>query len=164
MKKLMIFVSLASFLWLPVSTAQSSDFIAARTAYIAKDFDKAARLFMELAREGDHRGQSMIGYMYEQGLGVQQNLSESLIWHQTAAQLGNGFSAHQVALAHVSGQGVQRDPVKANMWFTISIQRGFGWADRLLLEKNMTRDQVIRARQMAGDYMKKHNLTYKTKK
>ena len=164
MKKVLIYLCVTFIFWLPVRVAQSSDFIAARTAYIELDFKLAAQLFLELAREGDHRGQSFMGRMHEKGWGVQQDLPESIRWHQLAAKQGNGYSAQKIAMAYQTGQGAQQDPVKAEMWFTIAIQRGFGWADRVLLQKRLSRQQVQQGRKMAGDYMKKHDLLYKTKK
>ena len=163
MKKQLLFLTLMSLFWLPVNAAWSGDFIAARTAYIDRDYEEAATLFHELAQEGDHRGQSFLGRMYTKGLGVQKNPTEAIRWHQAAARQGNGFSANQVAIAHLSGQGVRRDPIMANMWFTIAIQRGFGWANRVALEKKLTRDQAMRGRQMAAEYMKANNMEYKTK-
>ncbi|MBT3787617.1 MAG: sel1 repeat family protein [Alphaproteobacteria bacterium] len=163
MKKYLIPLTLASFLWMPVQAAWSGDFIAARSAYIDRDYEEAAKLFHELALEGDHRGMSFLGRMYDKGLGVPKNPTESVRWHQAAAKKGNGFSANQVALAHLRGVGVRQDPVQAEMWFTIAIQRGFGWANRKSLEKKLTREQAMRGRKMAADFMKKNNMEYKTK-
>jgi uncharacterized protein len=161
MKKHLISLTLASLLLLPVSAAWSGDFIAARAAYIDRDYEEAAQLFHELAQEGDHRGMSFLGRMYAKGLGLQKNPTESVRWHQAAAKKGNGFSANQVALAHLRGQGVKQDPVLAEMWFTVAIQRGFGWANRKSLEKKITREQAMRGRKMAADFMKKNNMEYK---
>ena len=163
MKKYLIPLTLASFLWMPVQAAWSGDFIAARTAYIDRDYEEAAKLFHELALEGDHRGMSFLGRMYAKGLGVPKNPNESVRWYQAAAKKGNGFSANQVALAHLRGIGVTQDPIQAEMWFTIAIQRGYGWANRKALEKNLTREQAMRGRKMAADFMKKNNMEYKTK-
>jgi len=91
MKKYLIPLTLASFLWMPVQAAWSGDFIAARTAYIDRDYEEAAKLFHELALEGDHRGMSFLGRMYAKGLGVPKNPNESVRWHQAAAKKGNGF-------------------------------------------------------------------------
>jgi TPR repeat protein len=163
MKKHLISLSLASFLWLPVNAAWSGDFIAARSAYIDRDYEEAAQLFHELAQEGDHRGMSFLGRMYSKGLGVRKNPAESIRWHQEAAKKGNGFSANQVGMAYWRGQGVQQDPIRAEMWFTIAIQRGFGWANRKALEKTLIRSQAMRGRKMAVDFMKENNMEY-TKK
>jgi uncharacterized protein len=164
MKRYLLLVGLTLFVLLPAGKAISSDFIAARTAYIELDFETAARLFLELAQEGDHRGQSFMGRMHEMGWGVQQDLPESILWHKKAAKQGNGYSAQKIAMAYWTGKGAEQDPVQAEMWFTIAIQRGFGWADRVSLEKNLTPPQILRGRDMAGKYMKENNLTYKTKK
>ena len=78
MKKPLLALAIVSSLLLPVSTAWSGDFIAAREAYMDYEFEEAAKLFLELAREGDHRGQSFMGRMYAKGMGVQKNLAESV--------------------------------------------------------------------------------------
>ena len=163
MKKPLLAFAVMSSLLLPVGAAWSGDFIAAREAYMDYEFEEAAKLFLELAREGDHRGQSFMGRMYAKGNGVQENLQESVRWHQAAAKQGNGFSANRVALAYLRGEGVRQDPIMAEMWFTIAIQRGFGWANRKALEKRLTRDQAMRGRKMAADFMKKNNMEYKRK-
>jgi TPR repeat protein len=164
MKKHLIFMLLVCLTSLSAGPALSGDFIAARAAYIDRDYEDAAKLFMELAQEGDHRGMSFLGRMYSKGRGVQKNPGESIRWHKAAAKKGNGFSANQVALAHLSGKGARQDPILAEMWFTIAIQRGFGWANRKALEKKLTRNQAMRGRKMAEDFMKKNNMEYKTGK
>ena len=163
MKRRLLFPILLLSLVLPAGVVHAGDFIAARAAYIDRDYEEAAKLFFELAQEGDHRGMSFLGRMHEKGLGVAKNLQESIRWHQAAAKKGNGFSANQVGIAHLRGQLLKQDPILAEMWFTIAIQRGFGWANRKALEKRLTPQQVRRGRQMAADFMKKNNLEY-TKK
>ena len=64
-------------------------FDAAKAAYNRRDFRKARRIWVELARAGDPLAQCKLGDMYHYGVGVSQNIATAVAWYRKAAAQGN---------------------------------------------------------------------------
>ena len=58
-------------------------------AYERGDFAIALRLFRPLAEQGHATGQFLLGGMYHQGFGVQQDYAEAEKWFRKAAEQGH---------------------------------------------------------------------------
>ncbi len=54
-----------------------------------------------------------LGQCYFGAQGTEQNVPQALLWWEKAAERGHGRAAVAAALAYLSGEGVQRDEVKA---------------------------------------------------
>ena len=79
-----IFVSMGLF----VFAGNKPDIMTeARDAYRKENFDKALRLFLKIS--DDIKAQVYLGYMYENGLGVQQDYAEAAKWYRKSAEQGN---------------------------------------------------------------------------
>jgi TPR repeat protein len=79
-----------------------------RTAYDAKDYANALRIFTALANANDVRAQNYIGIMHSRGLGVAKDDVQAIKWFQLAA--ANGFSSAQVNLGARYRRGVGTEP------------------------------------------------------
>ena len=67
-------------------------------AYRAKDYATAHRLLLRLAEEGDDEAQTMIGAMYQLGLGgLQVDEKEASKWYLLASETGNGLASNNLA-------------------------------------------------------------------
>ena len=60
----------------------------ALTAYGKSDFKTAAREFQKLAKQGNAKAQYILGLMYRQGQGVQQDHVQAHLWLSLAAASG----------------------------------------------------------------------------
>ena len=49
------------------------------------------------AQQGNAQGQAQIGWLYQQGLGVTQNLDEAGRWYTRAADQGNKWAEDRLA-------------------------------------------------------------------
>ena len=56
-----------------------------KAAYLAEDYDEALKNFGPLAGDGDARAQFFIGFMYETGRGVPQDLKTALSYYSRAS-------------------------------------------------------------------------------
>ena len=56
--------------------------------YEREEYNKAFELFMQAAEKGDPYGQYSIGFMYENGIGVEVSSKKSLEWYGKASELG----------------------------------------------------------------------------
>ena len=97
--------------------------------------------------------QFLLGYMYEEGHGVAQDYTQAVRWYRLAAAQGMDAAQYNLGLMYGRGRGVEQDYVRAHMWFNLAAVSGD--ADsvkaRDITERQMTREQVAQAQQMARD-------------
>lgn len=66
--------------------AWAGDWEDGYAAYMQGDYDTAFRLLKPLAEQDNALAQEMLGVMYQNGQGVQQNYGESQKWYGRAAE------------------------------------------------------------------------------
>jgi hypothetical protein len=95
------------------------------------DFESQVRL----AEWGDAAAQAYLGWMYEQGKGVQQNHVEAVRWYRKAADQEHAGAQASLGFAYFDGKGVGQDKVKAVRWYRKAAEHGdatsqyfVGWA------------------------------------
>src|SRR5579864_3475214 len=62
-----------------------------------KDYPKAAELYRSLADKGDKVSQYQLGYLFQNGLGVDKNLQAAAAWYSRANQQGLPEAAFALA-------------------------------------------------------------------
>lgn len=98
MKKLTTII-LAGFMGFAVAQASAGgDIDKGMFALLKGDTESALKVFRPLAQGGDAQAQYHLGYMYQAGIGVQQNDAEALTWYQKAASNGHQGAAVQARL------------------------------------------------------------------
>lgn len=81
----------------PFMEKQNQNYKRGLRAYRAKDYATAHRLLIEFAEQGDAEAQTMIGSMYQLGLGgLQINEDEASKWYQLASEKGNGVASNNL--------------------------------------------------------------------
>ncbi|MEM7120884.1 MAG: trypsin-like peptidase domain-containing protein [Pseudomonadota bacterium] len=89
-------------------------------AYDAGDFPRAFRVWSALAAKGDAEAQYLVGYLYDDGLGVEHNLAEAARWYRMAAEQHHVYAQFNLAIMYSDGIGLPRDPVEAYRWFMLA--------------------------------------------
>ena len=79
-----------------VGEGWSADFLKGWDAYNKGDYATALREWKPLAEQGDASAQSLVGSMYNEGLGVPQDDKTAVKWYRLAAE--QGFAAAQASL------------------------------------------------------------------
>jgi TonB family protein len=127
-----------------------------QTAYNSGDYATALRLWRPLAEQGDARAQNNLGVIYENAKGVAQDINEAARWYRLAAAQGYGGAQYNLGLIYAIGRGgVQRDPLRAYMWFTLAAMSQSGNAGSLVTQTRdvfagvMTMEQIAAASAMA---------------
>lgn len=100
------------FLNLAANAAESRD-QAAIAAYNRGDFQTALKLFREEAEAGSLPAHHIVGSMYMEGKGTQQNYAAAMKWFERGEQLGDPNSMSNAAVLYLDGKGVPQDLVKA---------------------------------------------------
>jgi uncharacterized protein len=122
----------AGLLLLWACAAAAQDFAEGMRAHLAKHYAESRRIFLALADEGDARAQFMMGTIYEQGLGVPQDLEAAARWYRLAADGGNASAQYNLGIFYQFGKGVPQDPAEAARWLLKAAEQGHGRAQNNL--------------------------------
>lgn len=109
-----------------VSSAADADAILneAWTAYNIGNYKKTRQLVENLAGNGNPRAQTIMGRLFENGLGVPQDMAVAAQWFQLAAE--QNYAEAQVLLAYCYeiGAGVPKNPQEVMNLFTRAAEAG----------------------------------------
>ena len=97
-------------------------------AYREKAYTKAAELWRPLAESGDAAAQYLLGSLYVEGNGVEQNDATALLWFQRAADQGDAAAQYNVGASYAGGRGVQKSYTDAAKWFRRAADQGVAFA------------------------------------
>jgi hypothetical protein len=112
----------------------------------------------KLAEQGDPDAQWSLGGRYHDGDGVPQNDSVAVQWFLRAAEQGHVIAQATLGAYYWAGRGVPQNLSKAYFWSALALARGDeGSKSRLEgLASQMTRPQIVAARQQAEEWIRQH--------
>ncbi len=95
----------------------SSDPVALRAdgaaAYARMDYGEARQAFAVAAEAGDTDAQRDLGWLYQNGWGVDQSYNEALRWYLKAAAKGDAVAQTRIGALYQNGWGVGKDYAEA---------------------------------------------------
>jgi len=151
---LMALVAGLAAIW-PASGASLRD---GQAAFSRGDYVRAARLLAPIARRGNPRAMTMMGYMYDNGFGVPQSWDAAVEFYGGAAEAGDPTAQHLLGLMYDKGHGVDRDTVQAYKW----LSRAAGAAPfrerepylriRDAVASKMSPNQIVEGQRLALDW------------
>ena len=121
--------------------------------YYFKDkmYFEAFLCFEKAASQGYSKAQYNLGFCYEHGKGIEQNLGEASKWYYESALQGYAKAQHSLGLLYYKGQGVVQSDIEAFKWFYKSAVQGYapaqynlGWCYEIGegVEKNLDEAKV----------------------
>jgi len=115
------------------------------------------------AEAGDALAQFSLGWTHFYAKGVVENSVEGVKWWTLSAQQGNAEAQWELGGANATGRGVAQDLVAAYAWYNIAAENGFIYAkkDKEKIAKSMYAGQVIRAEEMAKEFLNKKSVADK---
>ena len=121
-------------------------------AYLREDYATALRELLPAAEAGDVRAQGLLGFMYDDGLGVPHDDAAAAGWYLLAARQGDPYAQENLGIMLADGDGVPRDYVRAFVWFARAAEgfppgpdREGALEKRELARSRMTPEQVREA-------------------
>jgi TPR repeat protein len=91
-------------------------------AYSAENYAAAHRLPLRFAEEGDAEAQTMIGSIYQPGLGgLQVNEDEAAKWYLLASEKGNGLASNNLGTMAL----LRGDREEAMQYYQMARNQGF---------------------------------------
>ena len=135
MKVGLAIISLSVSLCIGTVLPAMADFAKGQEAYLMKDYVKAMQ---EYKNDDDPKAMYQVGYMYDHGQGVPQDITEAAKWYLKAAEGGNAKAQYRMGLFYATGTGVDKDVKEAEKWYKKASFQGFPPAKEALkrLQKN----------------------------
>lgn len=125
-----------------------------------RDFQRAARLYQIAADAGNVQGQALLGKLYANGDGVDQDTEKAVFWLTKAAEAGYVEAQRKLASVYI---GLRPDAVQAYAWLVIALSSLFPQAPDLLavspdlerLMRSMTSDEIEKGQALAVELAEK---------
>ena len=96
------------------ATSAEVDFLQGVKAYKDKDFYRAERIWLPLARNGHRKAQFFLGVLYDS---ASNDRYKAVHWYLRAAERGDSDAQHNLGLAYARGQGVKKSIPEAIKWW-----------------------------------------------
>ncbi len=110
-----------------------------------------ARRWLEAAAEsGSVEAMGAVGWLYEQGLGVEPDAEKALEYYTSAYEAGENEYALRIGWMYIQGIGVEPDRVAGEEWFRRVIEERDDSAARLALASLMVSDAMTNLRPERG--------------
>ena len=123
--------------------------------YDAKDFKESFKWYHKAAKQGHAKAQHMLGLMYNHSIGVPFDVKESFKWYHKAAEQGNAEAQWYLGLMYRKGSGVPKDYVAAYAWHSLDKSNFMGEHSRAKIAKEMTPEQIAKAKELSKELLKK---------
>ncbi len=107
-----------------VATAHA-DIDAGKEAYFMGEYERAIEAFMPDAESGNTYAQIKIGYMYENGWGVEKSYINAVDWYNRAIEGGDPEGSVAMAKLHAYGRGLPRDYNRVEALILDAAQKGY---------------------------------------
>ena len=102
----------------PLLASDREERLTAGLAALKREhYATALRSWLPLAEAGDPEAQANVGYMYEEGLGVSQQLDVAVGWYEKAAASGSMQANHNLGMIFAEGRGTPQSWVRALRYF-----------------------------------------------
>lgn len=110
---------------------------------IAPNVNKATKLYIKAAANGNADAQYNLGICYETGNGVEKNEHSSCAMYRLAAAQGHDGAQNNLACCYLDGIGVQKNLEKAKKLFKLAATKGNVNAKENLLKFTQTNEKLI---------------------
>lgn len=123
-------------------------------AYSKGDYQRAAKILTPWAEQGNVSAQTMLGTLFMDGKGVEEDFEQARKWFRMAAEQGNVNAQYNMAIMCYNGDGGEQDDVEAYMWFAVAAKNGSKAAARQLkpLSRKMPVDAYKEAQRKAAEW------------
>ena len=97
-------------------------------------FASAREQLERFSQMGSARARTMLGEMYERGIGVEKNPSKAVDLYRAAASHGNSNGMTRLGIAYLNGVGTEKNPAEGKMWLERAAMTGSDSAAKKLAE------------------------------
>jgi len=87
-------------------------------------FEPKMSKYLRNAEQGSDDAQYKLGFMYQNGYGVEQNDEEAVRWYRRAAEQDNAEAQFNLGVMYQNGNGVEQNDEEAFRWYRRAAERG----------------------------------------
>ena len=94
-----------------------------------------------------------MGWLYQNGQGVQQNYNEAAKWFRMAAEQGNAYAQSKLGVLYFKGKGVSKNYVHSHLWINLAASQDENESYESMLDlvdELMTPEQIAEAQRLAN--------------
>ncbi|MBL1277153.1 MAG: sel1 repeat family protein [Ectothiorhodospiraceae bacterium] len=117
---------------------------------VSSDADESVRMYQiaasdmdVFAQKGDSDAQNLLAGMYQQGQGVNKDMTLALRWWEKSALQGNMLAQMSLGRLYARGNDVDRDTRLASYWLDLAAAQGSQEAATLLAEMDSETETTI---------------------
>lgn len=92
--------------------------------YVPRPFTGSLDPYIKRAKAGDVETQYVLGFMYTEGWGVEQDLEKGFAWYELAAKQGHDKALKEVGNARLLGRGTRASPISAHDAWMEAAEKG----------------------------------------
>lgn len=81
------------------------------------EYDKAIKMYRQIAKQGNSVAQQLLGSLYMNGKGLEKDYSKAIYWFKKAAKQDEAIAQYYLGILYLEGKGVRQDFTKAYDWF-----------------------------------------------
>ncbi len=97
----------------------------ASKAFSDNNYELALSIITPLIESGNAAATGMLGLAYQHGAGVEQNSQEAIKYFQKAVELGDAYSAHNLARLYMKGtDDIEADNELSNIYYQLAEEMG----------------------------------------
>ena len=124
------------------------------------------RWLHQAAEQGHVQAQFGLGVLFMEGQGIPKNNAEAVRWFRLAATRGHIMAQHNLGSMYATGDGVPKDDIEAYAWFILASEQGSQLSKVIKKEivKQMSRDQIAKAKKLSREYRKAYASNRENKK
>ncbi len=149
---LIIFIS--TFFFFKQSLA--ADFLTASEAFESKEYDVALKHLKPLSKNGHPESQVTLGWMYQNGLGVQKKVKRAYELYKSSSLNGHAQGQLNLAILYANGNGIDKNYAKAHYWLSVALDSGFKQNEIKnslnFLENKMSPDEKRTSKKLLASY------------
>src|SRR4030095_494515 len=112
---------------------------------------KKKHLYLKSAEGGNHSGQKILGYFYENGIGTIKDEEKAFQWYLKSAEGGDHSGQYNLGDCYENGIGTTKDEEKAFQWYLNQLKEEIIW-DRINL------GDIIKIESEPQKMRKKHSI------
>lgn len=126
-----------------ISPYEIASMYVAGNSQISADISKAIKWMEISANHGNPSAMVFLGDMYYEGIGVPQNLYQSVDWYMKASKQNDADGMHKLAIAYLDGEGILKNVSKAIQLLQQAAEKGSAEAmDTLAIIYGFGKDDI----------------------
>jgi len=103
--------------------------------------ERSFKAILKLAKNGSPRAKMIVGLMYLNGIGTEQDNQKTHRHLMAAARAGQEIAQFAVGVLYIGGKVFERDVEEGNYWLKKAALRGYKPAIKLILKNDPTGDE-----------------------